>query len=326
MSRYTETSNSEHPNKGKDFAGLVLLAQDEWRQNYPGFREVSSSVEVPQLAEWSMAFARRNFPRYVPPELRRKVFETHPLPLVSVGVLEDKRSDITKDSKFGYYTRTPVGMGEKYTPQWQEGICIFFEIAADTLYQDMFAVEAHRRGKLFRPVNRIGQGYKKAYSELKHLFWKNEIPELLDVFRKELVVACLSRKENKLDTISRKLGFKDFDWLVCHIGGKDNYSKDHNRFVNSLLVRGYYGPTPGIINLIGLRRIVEIAALVGVSASALLLDPSAYLVSGAAVISSVRGIPGFIRDTQEILMHEISHYLLSGFKHEGMLCIEWELD
>lgn len=307
-----------------NFPELVEFSQKLWRSKDSGIKEISSAVEIQYLAQWGMGFVRNNFPKDISIELRDRVFENHPVPIVAVGVLQDSRVFMPDNSEIMQYPVFPPGMSKIEREFWDRGITIFDEIAADTLTEKVFKTHASKQGKKYKPVRSIGRGYDDAYEELVRLFESTHSTKNFGSFKRELITSSMLIDFRGLDAHAMLLGFPSFNDLAIHIGKKGEYGKDSNRLLDSLIYEGVYGTYPGVITFFGFKKILTLATVFGLPyITPLGGTPIAFQ---AGVVGSCGLIVGsdIFKLSKEQLVHEISHYLLSGMKNIGLQRVEWK--
>lgn len=212
------------------FREIVENRQKRWvslKKN--PFTELSQTIDIPSLISKNlMSLVLDNLPSYIPPELRQRLKETHPNPIISTGLLVDQRVfHNDKGTKPSFLV--PKNIDGKDKPSYERGLELLDEIANDTLAQEIL----HQLGskyKWFKPVsavlenrNPIRSGYKSGLEEIENDFGSKKEFEL---FRKKLVLAMLTGKNDEVDIhlMTLRHRYKSIDEFAIKIGEAAEYS------------------------------------------------------------------------------------------------------
>lgn len=331
-----KTAIPEIPKHGR-FMELVEATKRKWRDAFRSpHKEFSQAIDIPERMTRNLVDrVVDNLPSYIPEDVRVKIKETHPNPMVVSGFLVDKR--LIKSEK-DIDIEAPSWMSKEDVKDYGKGITVLNEIATDTL---AYEVENNlaKKSLWFKFSNAISKIENKIFGTVvskevkdaqKLLGGKDKFEE----FRKNLVLAMLTGDNSKVDEQLNSLGYGDLDRFALEIGREATYSKSlewmdkvfKNPRVTRILTAGNVSvEKPGIISL---NMAGNSPGLLNIAVG--VLQGAAFVggvVSGAptmgAVMLGLLAVNGFFvarlpTSTQHVIVHETCHYISQDVDRVGI--------
>jgi|CXWL01.1.fsa_nt_gi hypothetical protein len=211
------------------FSDVVLDRQSRWKSlKQNPLKEFSQAADIPETVSKNLlGLVIDNLPSYVPEELKTKLREKHPNPIIAVGVLADKRIFHAEPGMVPDFITPENIEGEENQQAYQRGITLLDEIANDTLAQDVLR-QLGSKHKWFGPVaailenrNPIRSGYKNGLKKVEQIFGGKE---KFESFRQNLILAMLTGQNDSVNEQLRGLGYDSLDNFAIEMGKSAGYS------------------------------------------------------------------------------------------------------
>lgn len=333
-----EESGSAETHKVTNFREIASESQRLWRQaKKEPHKAFSQAIELPESLGGKITKSIiDNLPQYIPDDVIREIEESHPSPLLTAGVLVDKR--VFRGQGIDQQVIYPEGLQlEEDKEDWGRGMVLLDEIATDTLAGEVLKrMSTKGRVKdldkylasLARLSHKfIGKGYEKGLAQAEQALGGKES---FEIFRKALVIAMLTGKHTEVDRIVTQYGYDDMDRFALDIGRQNKYSTREIDFFQKLggeeFARSLGGNTvpwqyPGVINLSLLHALVIPATFFASNKAveimsnrpAASVDYLGMLAMGGAWSLVYEG--STMTDT---VVHEACHYLGNNIDHRGL--------
>jgi hypothetical protein len=356
MGEVSTIETTEAVSKG-NFREIVKKGQESWRSlKAKPWMEFSQAADLPEYVNKSFFNALEdNLPDYIPDKVRENLKNTHPIPIISVGVLIDKRTEKYENSFIELETRLPSNIAPEEEENWAIGIELLDEIATDTLALDILNNMANNpkenKAKWYKPFVRA---FNSTSKELKACERGIEIvrrafgEQRFEKFRRSLIVGMLTGDNSSANEMATELGFGDINRLAESLGRRSFYGQtkedrgkifksfydeeedSRGRTRNSLSLGGLYSsPFPGVIQIIGMTPSIHSAAIalnstiVVQSLDKLMhsrdpVDKIFYFSTALLnVIAAGLNVPS-ATSSPRVVIHEMVHYLSQDVNHVGL--------
>jgi len=221
------------------FRDIVLDRQKRWKalkQN--PLKEFSQAADIPEAVSKNLlGLVINNLPSYIPEELKTKLRDTHPNPIIAVGVLADKRIFYDEDQDMIPHFIIPEGESEENQQAYERGITLLDEIANDTLAQDVLR-QLGSKHTWFKPVaavlenrNPTRSAYKSGLEKAEQIFGgKNKF----ETFRQSLILAMLTGENYPVDEQLKGLGYDSLDQFAIKMGKSAGYTSVEMDFLEKI--------------------------------------------------------------------------------------------
>jgi len=326
----------ETPSPGLSFKDIVLQQQQRWEElKQQPFRDRSHAIDIPEsVSENLLGLVIDHFPDYVPSEVREQIRATHPDPIVSTGILADKRIFQEEETDLFEFVTPPEARGEENRANWIAGIRLLTEIATDALAQDVIT-QLGEREKWFAPAAAILRKFnangvnRQGLREIKKTF---EDKDESKTFRQGLIVAMLTGETSQLNEQLDRSGYKNINQFAIELGEKTAADSDKHRMRKRGRIRASFQSLgfvseqyPGVITMPLAHTLfsaanaastaINIEVLSKIGTSRPLLAGAALLLTGGSSYFALRqplSLPN-------ALVHETCHYLGQDLNHFGLI-------
>lgn len=334
------------------FPQLVTISQQKWREQQR-LLSLKQSHELPQaFSEWMYGLVLDNLPSYIPQDVRQRVRETHPTPLITVGAVPDARME--GNSHEGSIQRTfPQHTSRDNILPLIYGMEVLDEIVANTITHDVITNLIDDMQQSSFPGKKLGthmlslalDAHKKkngsAAGEMAVDILANATLGDAEAFKRELVRAALSGDATEVNNTLTKahemakgksIDISTLDALAIFIGENPvlRYGPDKTRrermsseyFTKYLQIVGCGSIRyPGVVQIVTLNQLIDTLILsveAGAFAGFMQSHNWAFLLSALVNVLPSKEAVDSLAGTVYTAIHEIAHYLCMDTTRRGL--------
>lgn len=341
---------SEKGNSQSSFSELVRNSQQRWIEHPGPMLAMDRSHTLPEgFRNWAYQLVLDHLPDYISPEDKQRIRETHPTPIITIGLAEDARYR-TASHEGSIDIRPSLPILENITDArgYIQGMIALDEIAVDTLTEDIIssiAQDIRQNG----PFGNIGARLVESSSTRRQQYSANMFGEYAvgllahrtgqDVtdLRRLLARTAVSGDPTQLHEVlghmntmtSDELDISNLGNLAMLLGGRLQLAYNppaiqtpsRRELVDRAMGHEGLGNLnyPGVIELVAMNKVVPAISLILEAASLGVAthDWRALVFSAINALPSAMAVQSFLGMLYTTI-HETSHYLCMDTNRRGL--------